>query len=95
MRQSKKEGKMRICVGAWAGGTAWEIPAKLGFPFDTTTDTWPIKEMTKEELLSLVSQAMDMGVGVMVKPPYPNKHQAPPYDFTVWLDTAEGRFRCR
>jgi hypothetical protein len=43
-------------------------------------------------MLELAGKALDMGVGVMIRPPTAKDS---PYDFIFYIDSKKGRFMCR
>lgn len=89
---------MRVCMGSYAGERL-DVLEELGFALDKTTEAYPIKEMTNGDMLGLVGRALEMGAGVMIQPPRPRKKgdriPSTPWDYIIWVDSAEGRFRMR
>jgi hypothetical protein len=90
---------MKVCMGTYAGGElAVNVVTELGFAFDKETQTYPIKEMTKVEMLTLAERVLDMGAGVMIQHPYPRKKKdknPSPWDYLIYVDSPKGRFRQR
>lgn len=79
----------RVCVGAWAGGMA-DTLKKFGVELNAE-QKYPTRQMTMDEVFTLMRQFVDADIGVQLTPYI----YGDSLDYVLWVDTPKGRFRHR